>query len=174
MLDKDEQARMLEQWVNAGGGRSSFIESEADRFLDFVADHLPDPSHELTICRMEQGLLCARRGADSFDTRSSLEMNRADCAVCRGRNASVVVFHAEPSVLLSALGKKPLPPLSPYMVSVAFAPGLDRFFRIATAEEVKIWERLGKPASVHDLLKEGHRQKMIETMFLEGFVDQSK
>jgi hypothetical protein len=173
VLDKDERRRLLDAWVNAGGGRSSFFASETDAFLNFIAERLPDPSHELTICRMEQGLIRAKGGLDGFDARRRLLTDLADWTVCRGHSASVVVFHAEPSVLLSALGKRPLPPLSPRAVAVVFAPGLDRLSRIATAAEVNVWERLREPATIDALLQGGHPREMIETMFLEGFIDQS-
>ena len=115
----------------------------------------------------------AKGGVDGFDARSPLWMDLADCKVGRGRNASLVLFHIEPSVLLRALGKRPLPPVLPCTVAVVFAPGVDGLFRIATAAEVNLWERMGEPASVDALLREGHSREMIETMFAEGFIDQA-
>ena len=60
------RSALLDEWVNSGGGTSSFFAAEGDALLDFIANRLPDPSHELTLCRLEQATLRANDGAIDF------------------------------------------------------------------------------------------------------------
>lgn len=122
ILDADLRKRLLDTWVASGGGAASVLTAEADAFLDFIASHLPDPSHALTICRLEQATLRASEGT-----------------------ASIVHFHADPDQLLAAIAAgrgAALPPVTAEpVVSILFAPGLDGLSRVATVEEVALWNR---------------------------------
>jgi hypothetical protein len=123
ILDADLRERLLDTWVASGGGAASVLTAEADAFLDFIASHLPDPSHALTICRLEQATLRASAGTAT----------------------SIVHFHADPDQLFAAVAAGPgaaLPPVTAEpVVSILFAPGLDGLSRVATAEEVARWNR---------------------------------
>src|SRR5271156_1329399 len=49
VLADDVRSKLLDEWVNAGGGTASFFDAEAEALLNFIADRLPYPSHELTV-----------------------------------------------------------------------------------------------------------------------------
>ena len=167
-LPVEERHRLLDKWVGAGGGTASFFATEADAFLNFIAEHLPDPSHVLTVCQMEQGTLRAGEGVRDFVSPDLLQLDAPDCVLRVGRYAKMVRFYAEPRLLLTAQRQHPLPPLSPVAISVLFGPGLDGLFRVATDGEVALWKRLAVPTAVTVLLQEGYRREAIEALALAG------
>lgn len=171
LLPAEEQRRLLDDWVNAGGGTPSFFAAEAEAFLDFIAGHLPNPSHVLTLCRVEQATLRASEGALKFAAPDLSRLEAPDCLLGAGRSAALVPFHAEPRLLLAALAGQPFPPLSSEAIPVLFGPGLDGLFRVATVEEVALWERLVTPAALNTLVREGHRREAIEALILAGIVE---
>lgn len=144
----EERRRLMGAYVDGGGGLALFLSTESESIWPFLAARLPDPSHALTICRMSMALTRARSAAPRFvspvdDARSG--------RIERGRLASLVWFHAEPSDVLAALGGAPVPPLGPPTHAVLIAPGLPDLFRIASEEEAAFWESLpacGGPAAV--------------------------
>jgi hypothetical protein len=167
-LAADERQRLLDKWVGAGGGTASFLATEADAFLDFIAGQLPDPSHSLTICQMEQGTLRAGEGVRRFMAPDLSPLYTSGCIMRRGQYAKMVRFYTEPRLLLAARGKHPLPPLSPAATSMLFGPGLDGLFRVATDDEVALWNRLAVPTAVTVLLQEGYRREAIEALVVAG------
>ena len=58
--------QLVDDWVTRGGGVALDPFSEAEDFFDFAAARLEDPSHALTICRMEQAALRAGDAALTF------------------------------------------------------------------------------------------------------------
>jgi hypothetical protein len=59
IMRDDARRTLLAAWVNSGGVTSSFFAAAADALLDSIANQLPDPSHELAVCRLEQLILRA-------------------------------------------------------------------------------------------------------------------
>jgi hypothetical protein len=173
MLPADERRRLLGDWVNAGGGTPSFFAAEADAFLDFIARRLPDPSHTLTLCRVEQATLRASEGTLRFAVPDPSRLDAPACILRAGRYATLVRFHAEPRLLLAALEGQPLPPVSRETTAVLFGPGLDGLSRLATGDEVALWERLAAPGALSVLSREGHRREAIETLVAAGIVEAS-
>src|SRR5262249_24321541 len=135
-----ERQPLLDGWVNQGGGTASFFASEADAFLDFIAARLPNPSHTLTLCRLEQATLRASQSARRFAPPDMSWLNTATGALCRGRHAMLV---STP-------------------VAVLFAPGLDGLFREATDAEVELWERLSSPVALSTLLMDAGVRSIVE------------
>jgi len=169
ILPPEARQRLLNEWVSAGGGTASFFAAEAEAFWDFIAQHLPDPSHALTLCRVEQATLRASEGAYHFVVPHLSQLDTPGGVLRTGRYATLVRFHAEPHLLLAALlGEQPLPPLSPDAIPMLFGPGLEGLFRLATGEEVALWERLVVPVALTVLLREGHRRETIEALVLAG------
>jgi hypothetical protein len=168
MLPPEQIRQILEEWVNSGGGTASFFATEADAFLDFIAAHLPDPSHALTICRLEQATLRAGEAARRFAAPELSGLAVPGRMLRVGRHAALVRFHGEPHLILAVLEGHPLPPVSSAVVSWLFAPGLDRLSREATAEEITLWERLVEPVELMALIREGHRREAIESLILVG------
>ncbi len=171
LLPATERRRVLDDWVSAGGGTASFVATEADAFLEFIARRLRAPSHALTLCRFEQATLRASEGALGFAAPDPSWLAEPGWVLRTGRYAAVVRFHAAPHLVLAALEGQPLPPISPETTSVLFGPGLDGFSRLATSAEVALWERLGAPEALPVLIREGHRQEVIEALVTPGIVE---
>jgi len=168
ILPPEERQRLLDMWVGTGGGTASFVATETVAFLDFIAEHLPDPSHVLTLCRMEQATMLASQAASHFVPPDLSRLDAPGCVLRAGRCATIVRFYTEPSRLLAALDKGPLPPLSPDVIPILFAPGLEGLSRVATAVEAKLCERLVAPVAFRTLLREGHPQEAVEALVLIG------
>jgi hypothetical protein len=171
ILPVNEGRRLVAEWVEAGGGTASFFAAEADAFLDFIAQRLPDPSHALTLCRVEQATLRAREGMRQFTAPDPSSLNAPGCTLRAGRYATLVRFYAEPRLLLAALRGQPLPPVSRETAAVLVGPALNELSRFATREEVMLWERVAAPEALSVLLGEGHRREVIETLVAAGIVE---
>ena len=168
ILPPEQSRQILEQWVKAGGGTASFFATEADAFLDFIAEHLPAPSHLLTICRLEQATLRASEAARRFIAPPLSGLDLPGRVLRASRQASLVRFYAEPNLVLAALDGGAFPAMSSSIVSLLFAPGLDRLLREATGEQIALWERLIEPVEMKTLLYEGHRREVIAALTLAG------
>lgn len=167
-----EQARqLLEQWVNLGGGTSSFFAAEADAFLEFIARTLPDPSHARTICRVEQATLRASAGVVEMVQPDLRRLAEPAGELRMGRYAALVPFYAEPRLLLGALEGAALPPLSPKASWVLFAPGIENLFRGASDDERDLLQRLRAPAALESLLGDGHNLAQIEALLSAGALE---
>lgn len=168
VLPVEKRRWLLNEWVNAGGGTASFFASEADAFLEFVARHLPNPSHALTLSQVERATIRASEGAGHFVPPDLSALKTPGCVLVAGRFAAMVQFHAEPRLLLAALAGQALPPLSSDVTPVLFGPGLDGLFRIATGAESALWEQLTSPIAFRTLLARGHRRETIVALFQAG------
>lgn len=172
ILPDNLRRRLLDEWTNSGGGTCSFFATEAEALLDFIADRLPDPSHELTACRLEQAALRANEIAARFRAPDLDRLDHARCVVRRGRYAGIVLFYGEPDPILDALLEhKPHPPVSPEAKAILFGPGLGRLYRTASTKELELWEGLAAPVEAAVLLREGYRREVIETMLRAGAVE---
>jgi len=144
ILSTEQRRQLINDWVDGGGGAAFDPASEAEAFLEFVAGHLNDPSHAMTVCRMEQAAYRAGRAALRFRPPETSALDHPDAVLCAGKDAALVRFFAEPQSLVAAIeAKAPLPPLSDKCLLVLFAPGLPMLFRVANNEEAAIW--IGSP-----------------------------
>jgi hypothetical protein len=170
VLRDDARRRLLDTWINSGGGTSSFFAAEADALLEFIAEQLADPSPELTLCRFEQLTLRANEQASLFaPDRTPFDPQRV---IRRSRHAGMVIFHGEPAAILSALlQRKPLPALSLDATALLVAPGLRPLCRAATPQEDAVWRRLAVPTALATLLENGCPQAVIETLLHIGAVE---
>lgn len=66
LVPEAERRRLVAEYVDQGGGLAMLLPSESAAFLDFLAPRLPDPSHALSLCRMDQALQRARLGSETF------------------------------------------------------------------------------------------------------------
>jgi hypothetical protein len=140
LLPHEERQRLVAAYVDGGGGQASFLSTEAEAFLGFLAARLADPSHALSVCRMEQALTRARKGAEAFIAPAyGAGIGRH---LRQGRHAGMVRFHADPGAVLTALQGGPLPPVGPAGHAVLFAPGLPGLFRAAHADEAGLWDAM--------------------------------
>jgi hypothetical protein len=151
-----ERRRLFGEYVDRGGGAALSLAAESEAFLAFLAPRLPDPSHALTICRIDQALTQARSGASSF---AAPRLQSRARPVGRGRHAALVWFHADPGAVMMALKGGKLPPVGPADQAVLLAPGLPNLFRTASQAEAALWATLpaahAPPALIGPLLREG-------------------
>ncbi len=145
ILPDDVRRGFLDEWVNSGGGTSSFFGAEADALLDFIAGQLPDPSTELNICRLERATLRASIHASCFQPPDPALLNPQQ-ALRRAPNAALVT-------------------------ALLIAPGLNLFHRVASPLEHLLWERLAVPATAAAVLQEGFPRDLIETMLQIGALE---
>jgi len=173
ILPAATRRRLLDEWIDAGGGTSSFAAAETDALLNFVANRLPDPSHELTICRFEQATVRANEGAMTFTAPAPIVPAASPCVVRRGRHAGLAAFHAEPHQILAVpWDRKSLPPVLPEpKVIMLFGPGFEQLCRPASAGDMALWERLTAAVEVPTLWREGHRRDDVETLLRAGVVE---
>ncbi|MBZ5672683.1 MAG: hypothetical protein LAP61_00395 [Acidobacteriia bacterium] len=170
ILPSETRDQLLEEWVGSGGGTHSFVGAESEAFLEFIARSLPDPSHELTICRMELAALRSSEGSIRFQRPQLSRIDRTDCLLRRGHYAGVVHFYAEPERVLNALLKRdPCPAISSDVTTLIFGPGLDRLYMRASWSERALYDRLRSYVSTADLFTEGFTRETIERL-LEGGV----
>jgi hypothetical protein len=175
ILPVGQRRQIVEEWVSIGGGTSSFFSSEADSFLEFIARRLPDPSHELTVARLEQAVQRASDAAATFRPPDSAVCNAPDVELRRNKNAALVYFFAEPQRILAALnGAEPLPPLSDRSYPVLLAPGLPGLFRSATVDEAALWEKLAAPATIRELLQDDRTREMVRRFVAIGAAEKSE
>ena len=125
ILPAEQRRQLVNDWVDAGGGTAFDPASEADAFLEFTAGHLSEPSHAMTICRMEQAAYRASAAAVRFKPHDLSLLDHPKTMLCTGKGAALVRFFAEPQRLFAAIeAKAQLPPLSDRCFFVLFAPGL--------------------------------------------------
>jgi hypothetical protein len=168
VLPVRKRRRLLDEWVGSGGGTASFYNAEADAFLDFIAKHLPEPSHELALCNLEKATLLASEGSRHFIEPDPSRLDAPNSVLRLGAYSSIVLLHAKPELLLAALDGAPFPPLSQNIISLLFAPGLRGLFREATDGEVTLLKKLVKPVKFRTLLGEGYPREIIEALLVAG------
>lgn len=172
ILPPEERLRLLEDWVGRGGGTASFFAAEADRFLEFIAGELREPSHELALCRFEQAALRASEGVLDFTSSGRPSNGGTGSLIRRGRYAALVRLYAEPHLLMAAFdGQQPFPPLSNDAFLLMFAPGLDGLWREAAKAEAALWNRLVQPISREALLAEGVPGRLLDSLAADGFLE---
>lgn len=174
MLPGEQRRQLIEGWVEQGGGTALDPALEAEAFLEFVAGHLRNPSHELTVCRTEQAVRRASAASLRFVPRDPLLLDYPRAALRRSAGAALVRFLADPDRLLAAVATRdPLPPLAAAPFPILFAPGLATLWRPAGQEEARLWDRLAVPGSPAALLREGYARCAISRLFEIGAIDGS-
>ena len=179
VLAADKRQFLLDQWVEAGGGTHSFYEVESESFLEFISQQLPDPSHELTVCHLEQATLRANLGIAELpaspaasDASPLINLTRI---VRRGAYAQLVCVHGDPQALLVSIEKnEPLPPLSANLVHLMFSPGLPHLWHEPSTEELDIWKSLATPVPAAKLIDAGHSPDTIERLWRQGTIEYPK
>lgn len=170
LLSEEKRARLLDEWVDSGAGASSFHGVESELLLEFIAKHLTDPSHELTVCQFERATLRANNGAGHFVAPELTALKDSGCFLRRGSYAELVRFYAHLDQLLNAVqNHEPLPDCP--VLLILFSPGLPRLCIEPSPEEVNLWETLKAPASVGMLLNEGHSRETLERLLSHGAIE---
>jgi len=171
ILPLAQRRELIREWVDGGGGTDSFFAFEAAAFLQFIAQRIPDPSHALSLCRLEQAVLRAEAVAAQFVPPDVALLDQPDCMVRASPHAAFVAIFAELDQLLLAIeGQGPVPPLSePHMLLVA--PGLPGLARPADTAEVALWRSLAEPQSIATLLRQGNELASIETLWTAGAME---
>jgi hypothetical protein len=162
LLPLEQRRRIVEDWVDSGGGAALDVTTEAAAFLEFLAPQLPDPSHALSVCRMEQAAYRTSAAATSFSRPSAALLDDPDALLRCSRAGTLVHFFAEPRRLFAAItAGEPLPVVGKRRFSYLFAPGLPNLHRVATRREVALLERLAVPASVRSLRADRFSRQLI-------------
>ena len=139
LVPVQERRRLIADYVDCGGGVAAFPATESETLMAFLAQRLPDPSHALTVCRMEMALVRAQAGTVGFaPSKSSGGRERLEMGPC----AALVWCHADPGAISLAINGGPVPPMGAPDYPVFFAPGLPNCVRAAMAEEAVLWTRL--------------------------------
>lgn len=172
LLAIENRRSLVEDWVDAGGGAALDVTSEAAAFLAFVARRLPNPSHELSVCRMEEAAYRASAAASNF-TQSALSLpDEQDVPLRRGRGSMLVYFFADPRQLFPAItARESLPPLGKKGFPHLFAPGLATLRRAASGAEVRLWHRLAVPVSLHALCAERFSLRLVMALLAVGAIE---
>ena len=145
VLSEPQRRAILNAWIKAGGETLSFFRVDPETRLDFIAKHLPNPSLELNVCRLERATIRARTHAKCFQ--------RPDPALFDPERVMRVGRHAQ------------------MVTAVLVAPGLQSVHRAATALEQALWSRLAVPAQTATLLREGFPRELLETMLHIGALE---
>ena len=169
ILPPEQRRHLVSEWVDRGGGTNSFFLAEADGFLEFLAQRLPDPSHALSLCQFERAVLRAEAAATTSAALGGACLDDPACMLRSGRHAALVSFFADPDRLLAALeGESALPPLSTTQWPVLVAPGMPGLARPADAAELALWQALDEPSPVAVLQRQGHSRGAIESFLASG------
>ncbi len=149
LTSADLRRRLLHEYVDLGGGLATLLPAESQAFLAFLAPRLPNPSHALSLCLMDQALALAREGSAQFVAPGA---GVAGGRIERGRHASLVWFYAEAKAILAALQDGVAPPVGAPHHAVLFGPGMSNLFRLASEEEAALWARLPTADAAPDLV----------------------
>jgi len=145
-VSPDVREQMLHEWTAQGGGTSSFVESEADAFLEFIARRLPEPSHVLTLCRLEQAAYRAASMADACAPIPRSALARSKTLIKRSAHATLVPFYVEPARLFDALqDNAAIARDAAPVCHLLFAPGIPGVVRRASENEIALWFALTAP-----------------------------
>lgn len=148
-LSEDQRERLLDQWVGTGRATGAFVASSSSDFLEFIAHQLPDPSHELCICRFEQAVVHASIGLLASESEQLPDQDCEGALVRAGRHANLVTFFGEPSTILdAAVNARPLPRVLDHPTALLFAPRIPGHFRIADTDDIALWRMLAQPVSI--------------------------
>jgi hypothetical protein len=170
-LQGDVRRRLLDDWMESGGGTASFFSAVADSLLDFIAEQLPDPSPELALCRVEQLTLRATPRASTFEAPDAAPLD-PQRVVRQARHAGVVLFPAGFDPILSKLlQREPLPAGARNATPLLVAPGSQPLCRMASPPEYDIWTRLAQPAAVHVLVRNGAPIEAVAAMLRIGALE---
>ncbi len=168
-LPTERRRHLINDWVEAGGSAAFDPAVEAGAFLDFIESRLTDPSHSLTLCRIERAAYCASEAALRFSAPNPSLLDDCKTVLRAGMGAALVRFFAEPERLLAAIeAGATLPPISDRTFPVLFAPGLAGLVRVARDAEEALWEHLARPVTILALSRSGHTRRSIEELFSIG------
>jgi hypothetical protein len=169
LLPAEQRSQFIDDWVDVGGGRILDPASDAEAFLEFVAPYLTDPSHALSVCRMEQAAYRASEAALRFRPPDPSLLDHPEAALHAGTGASMVRFFAPPHRLFDAIAaKEPLPPISERPFPVLFAPGLPKLYQAASEDEEEIWAALADPIAVRTSSCDRLARRTLEQLFIIG------
>lgn len=148
-LAPERACALVDEWIARGGGTSSFFMSESEELLELIAQRLPDPSPELSLCRVEQAVHRANLVTAPFAPPAALP---ADAHLMRGRGAALVT-------------------IAPTGLAVIFAPGLPDLHRAAEPDEEELWRACAAPTAHAALLAAGHARERIAALVAAGVLE---
>jgi hypothetical protein len=167
-LGGERRRELIAEWLDRGGGASSFFASEAEDFLEFVAARLPEPSHALSLCRFEHAVHRAASAAAVFVHPARCDR---DAPVRQGAGAALVAFYADPAGVLWSTGKgAPVLPMGDRS-ELLFAPGLPDLCRPASASDRRLWNACAETSTVRELTAAGHAEEHVDDLLTVGALE---
>ncbi len=161
--------KFISDWVDNGGGTSSFFSKEGEAFLEFILPLLADPSHERSICLFELAIMRLANSLSEFSPPDETRDIEPNAILQFNKLSSMVDFYCEPLDLLIAIEQGDvLPPVSIETTKLLVAPGLPGFCQIATVAEIKIIGRLSKPARLQELLDDKNSLSCVKSLLHIG------
>lgn len=152
-----QRKNLISDWVDQGGGTSSFYSKEGQAFLEFILPLLADPSHARSVCSFELAVMKLVNSSSEVSPPEEIRGIEPDAMLHSNQLSSLVKFYCDPTELLSAIESGgDLPPESLDSTQMLVAPGLPGFCKIATLGEIKIIDRLSEPARLQELLDDNH------------------
>lgn len=149
VLPTELRRDLVAKWVDSGGGAGAFFSVEAEGFLAFIAERLPEASHELSLCRMEMAIVRAAAAAPSFVPPDQVTLDVSTGTLRRGRAAAVVSLTADPGALVEALERGgPAPAILERPFVVLVAPGIAGLAMPATPDAIVLWRETAVPRPV--------------------------
>jgi hypothetical protein len=170
ILSEERRRSLLDEWVGAGGGTTSFVGAEAAAFLSFLAGEFAAPSHERSVCEFEMAALRVAEGVTSFQPADLSVMN-SQALIRRGRYAGLVKFHGDPNLILKAMVQREA--LTPFDTETAllFGPGLPALHCVAHPGEATLFERLESPSTLAELLKQDWQWELLADWLRVGVLE---
>ncbi|OZM73659.1 hypothetical protein CFN78_09045 [Amycolatopsis antarctica] len=133
---RDQADVVVAAYLAANPGSTSYAATDAEGFLRFAVRTIPDDVHLAEIAALERDFLTARLPAEVEDPPPPGTLRRA----CR---AGIREARFDPHRLLLWLaGRGEQPEAEPAGLKILVAPGLPGWVRVATADEVELWDSL--------------------------------
>lgn len=166
-----KRQEFITDWVDQGGGASSFILKEGEAFLEFILPMLPNTSHAKSICCFELAIIRLANSLSELSPPDKIRNADLNTMLQRSQLCSLINFYCEPSDLFEAIEQDhDLPPESIELTKLLVAPGIAGFCQIATIEEIAIMDRLVKPARLQELLDDKHSLSHIDSLLRIGAI----
>jgi hypothetical protein len=150
----DQYAEIEKAYFATTPCSSLFFIQEALDFLDFIIQAKLPINHLDAIAQFERAMLMAA-SATTYPSNSTLDVStlpRNQLIKCHYA-ASIINLTAPPSILLNALLlNNPLPPKNQQQFPLLIAPGLEKLWRPATLDEVKLFACCQPVSTVENLL----------------------
>lgn len=171
ILPQSLRQQLIANWVDQGGGTSSFFVKEGAAFLEFILPFLDEPSHSRSVCLFELAIMRAMNLSSEFIPPDEVNILSSSAVLKRHQMSFLINFFCDPADLLTAVElKKELPSVSDVSTQLLIAPGIPGLCRMAAPEEIALINRLSEPATLQQILAENHAEAHIKFLLNIGAI----